>query len=82
MKIIHITGLTTGGSEMMLYPMLTKTDQKRFSPFMISLMDRRTLGDRIEALGIRVHTIVMEPEKIPAPNIMWKLIHRIRPCVS
>jgi Glycosyl transferases group 1 len=78
MKIIHIiTGLTTGGAEMMLYQMLTKTDRERYSPIVISLIDRGTLGDRIEALGIPVYTIGMEPGKIPTPNIIWKLVSTV-----
>lgn len=45
MKIIHIiTGLTTGGAEMMLYQMLTKTDRERYHPTVISLIDRGTLA--------------------------------------
>jgi glycosyltransferase involved in cell wall biosynthesis len=78
MKIIHIiTGLTTGGAEMMLYQMLTKTDRERFSPVVISLIDRGTLGDRIEALDIPVYTIGMEPGKLPTPNIIWKLVSTV-----
>jgi glycosyltransferase involved in cell wall biosynthesis len=79
MKIIHIiTGLSTGGAEMMLYQMLTKTDQARYNPSVISLIDRGTLGDRIEALGIPIYTIGMEPGKIPTPNIIWKLVNTVR----
>ena len=77
--IVHIiTGLTTGGAEMMLYQMLTKTDRERYNPTVISLIDRGTLGDRIEALGIPVYTIGMEPGKIPTPNIIWKLVNTVR----
>lgn len=76
---VHIiTGLSTGGAEMMLYQMLAKTDRERYSPIVISLIDRGTLADRIEALGIPVHTIGMEPGKIPAPNIIGKLLNTVR----
>ena len=62
MKILYIiTGLPTGGAEMMLYKLLSKINQKRFEPIVVSLMDRGTLGDRIEALGIPVHSIGMNP---------------------
>jgi glycosyltransferase involved in cell wall biosynthesis len=76
---VHIiTGLTTGGAEIMLYQMLTKTDRERYNPTVISLIDRGTLGDRIEELGIPVYTIGMEPGRIPTPNSIWKLISTVR----
>ena len=75
MKIIHIiTGLTTGGAEMMLYKVLSEIDRERFSPIVVSLMDRGTLGDRIEALGIPVYTLGMKSGALPTPNMIWKLL--------
>ncbi len=72
---VHIiTGLTTGGAEMMLYKLLSKIDRERFSPVVISLMDRGTLGDRIEALGIPVYTLGMKPGALPTPNMIGKLL--------
>jgi glycosyltransferase involved in cell wall biosynthesis len=41
-------------------------------------MDRGTLADRIEALGIPVYTIGMKPGAVPTPNVIWKLINIIR----
>lgn len=78
MKIVHvITGLSTGGAETMLYKLLSKMNRERFSPVVISLIDRGTFGDRIEALGITVHTIGMKPG-IPAPNTIWQFTHKVR----
>lgn len=75
MKILYVTtGLTTGGAEIMLYQLLFKIDRSRFSPIVVSLMDRGTLGDRIEALGIPIYTIGMEPGKLPALNAIGRLV--------
>lgn len=45
---------------MMLYKLLSLHDRKRFSPFVISLGDKGTIGPRIEELGIPVHTLSMK----------------------
>lgn len=77
MKIIYvITGLTTGGAEIMLYNILSKLN-RRFSPIVVSLMDRGTVGDRIAALGIPVHSIGMKPGMPTIPAIR-QLIHIVR----
>lgn len=79
MKIIYtIVGLTTGGAEVMLYRILTRINRERFSPSVVCLMDRGTLGDRIEALGIPVYTIGMKPGAVPTPNVIGKLLNIIR----
>jgi hypothetical protein len=41
-------------------------------------MDRGTLGDRIEALGIPVYTLGMKTAGVPTPNVIWKLVNIIR----
>jgi glycosyltransferase involved in cell wall biosynthesis len=59
-RICHlITGLETGGAETMLLKLLSATDRDRFEPAVVSLMDKGTLGDRIEALGVPVDTLGM-----------------------
>ncbi|MBD2614923.1 MAG: glycosyltransferase family 4 protein [Nostoc sp. ZfuVER08] len=78
MKIIYIiTGLSTGGAEVMLYKLLSKMDKQRFSPVVVSLMDGGTWGDRIANLGIPVYTIGMQPGIVKLINI-WRLIQLIR----
>ena len=78
MKIIYIiTELNIGGAEIMLYKLLSEMDQVRFSPIVISLMDRGTFGDQITALGIPVYTIGLKQGK-PTPTKIWRLIHLIR----
>ncbi len=79
MKIVYvIVGLTTGGAEIMLNRILSKINRARFSPYVVCLMDRGTLGDRIEALGIPVYTLGMKTAGVPTPNLIWKLVNIIR----
>lgn len=79
MKIVYaIVGLTTGGAEIMLYRILTKINRERFSPSVVCLMDRGTLGDRIEALGIPVYTLGLKAGGMPTPNAIWKLVNIVR----
>lgn len=76
--ILHIiTGLSTGGAEMMLYKLLSKTNRLRFKPIVVSLIDRGTLSDRIEALGIPVHTIDMQPGML-TPIAIWRFFYTMR----
>ncbi|MEH2273233.1 MAG: glycosyltransferase [Nostoc sp.] len=78
MKIIYIiTGLYTGGAEVMLYKLLSRIDRERFHPVVISLMDRGIWGDRIATLGIPVYTIGIKEGKPKLANI-WRLIHIVR----
>lgn len=58
--VFVITGLSTGGAQMMLYKLLTLIDRERFDPVVISLMDKGIIGDRIEALNIPVYAINMQ----------------------
>ncbi|BAY74816.1 group 1 glycosyl transferase [Nostoc linckia NIES-25] len=70
MKIIYIiTGLSTGGAEVMLYKLLSRMDRQRFSPVVVSLMDRGTWGDRIANLGIPVYTIGIKSGGLKLTNI-------------
>src|SRR6185369_7409751 len=55
MKILHvINDLAVGGTEIMLYKLLSRTDRKLFEPAVISLNGINPLGTRIEELGIPV----------------------------
>ncbi|NJL61129.1 MAG: glycosyltransferase [Methylacidiphilales bacterium] len=72
-----ITGLYTGGAEMMLYKFLSRVDRKRFQPVVVSLMDGGKLGDRIQALDIPVYQIGMHPGK-PTVAAVWRLISTIQ----
>ena len=80
--LLHvITGLSTGGAEIMLYNLLSKSNRRRFQPIVVSLMDRGTLGDRIEELGIQVYCLNMK-QGVPDLTAVWKLtrlIHLVKP---
>lgn len=77
-KIVYvITGLYTGGAEIMLYKMLSKINRERFNPVVVSLIDRGTLSDRIERLGIPVHTIGMK-QGIPTFSTTLRLVQTIQ----
>ena len=62
LRILHIINdLSIGGAEMMLYRLLSQKSRERFDPVVISLMDRGSLRERIEKLGIPVYTARMKP---------------------
>ena len=44
---------------MMLYKLLSRTDRSVFEPEVVSLLDRGAMGERIEALGVRVQSLGM-----------------------
>lgn len=57
-KIAHIiTGLNTGGAEMMLYKLLVNMDKNAYCSVVVSLGDKGTIGQQIESLGISVYTL-------------------------
>ena len=77
-KVIYIiSDLSIGGAEMMLYKLLAETNRERFEPAVISLMDQGSLRERIEALGIAVHTVGMT-SRFPTPRVFWRLVGLIR----
>lgn len=78
-----ISDLSIGGAEMMLYKLLAETDRTRFEPIVVSLMGGGALRERIETLGVAVHTMGMRP-KLPTPLALWHLIRltrRLRPAL-
>jgi glycosyltransferase involved in cell wall biosynthesis len=77
-KVMYIINdLSIGGAEMMLYKLLAETDRSRFAPVVISLMHHAALRQRIEALGIEVHTTKMRPG-LPSPMGLWRLVRLMR----
>lgn len=72
-----INDLSIGGAEMMLYKLLAESDRERFEPVVISLIDRGALRERIEGLGIAVHTTRMKPG-FPSPLGLWRLVRLVR----
>ena len=61
MRVTHvITGLDTGGAEMMLYKLLATLDRTAFLPDVISLTDIGPIGKRIQSLGVPVRGLGMQ----------------------
>jgi glycosyltransferase involved in cell wall biosynthesis len=76
--ILHIiTGLYTGGAEIMLYNLLAKTNRQKYEPVVISLMDQGTLGEKIIQLGVPVYTLGLDFGK-PSFQAIIKLIKLVK----
>lgn len=77
-----ITGLATGGAEMMLCKLLQHSDLHR-NACVVALGGDGELGQRIRELGVAVITLNMRPG-FPSPVAFWKLfwlMRRFRPNV-
>jgi len=73
MKVIHIiTGLNTGGAEMVLYKLLSVMDQEIYTAEVISLTDIGPIGKKIKSLGVQVNALRMR-RGIPGPLAVLKL---------
>lgn len=72
-----ITGLSTGGAEMMLLKLLQHIDRDRFDAFVISLTTKGELASRIEALGIPVLALGMN-RSLPNPLLLFRLAWHLR----
>jgi len=78
MKILYIiSGLSTGGAEMMLYKLLSVIDRDIFEPVVISLTDYSSLGNDIKNLNIPVYKMEMKTG-FPNPFKIWRFIKLIR----
>lgn len=75
--VFIITGLSTGGAEMMLLKVLERLDRQRFAPHVISLTTLGELGQRIAALGIPVDAIGMKPG-LPSPSGFLRLVRMLK----
>ena len=57
-NIVHfITGLNTGGAEIMLLKLLSAINLDKYNILVVSLIDKGTIGQKIELLGIKVYTL-------------------------
>src|SRR4051812_26480542 len=72
-----ISDLSVGGAEIMLYELLAETNGARFEPVVVSLMDGGALRGRVEALGVEVHTLGINPRR-PTPLDLWRFIRLTR----
>lgn len=77
-RLIHlITGLNTGGAEMVLYRLLTQLNRDKFDSMVISLTDIGPVGEKIKDLNIPVVGLGMK-RGIPNPLFLWKLIRMLK----
>jgi glycosyltransferase involved in cell wall biosynthesis len=77
-RLVHIiTGLKTGGAEMMLYKLLSHIDRNKFDCQVISLTDKGVIGPKIEALGIPVFSVGMR-NGLPAPIGFFRLVNQLK----
>jgi glycosyltransferase involved in cell wall biosynthesis len=79
--VFIITGLSTGGAEMMLYKFLSRIDRNRFCPTVITLIDGGVFVDRVKAFDISIYSLGMQPGKpsISALQKLTKLLNEIKP---
>jgi len=75
--VFIVTGLNTGGAEIMLLKLCSKLDRHRFVPTVISLSDKGVVGPRIEALGVPVYALGMRPGR---PSLIG--LFRLRKLIS
>ena len=75
--VFIITGLSTGGAEMMLFKVLERLDRQRFVPHVISLTTLGELAPRIAALGIPVDAMGMKPG-LPSPSGFLRLVRMLK----
>ena len=78
MKVAHlITGLETGGAEMMLYKLVSRMDRRKFDGIVISLMGRGRMAEQVETAGTRIVTLGMR-RGIPNPIAVLRLVQLLR----
>lgn len=79
LRILHVSvGLESGGAEMMLYKLVSRTDRSRFEPYVVSLTDEGPIiGERLKQAQIPV-TALRFRRGVPHPSLVLRLIHEIR----
>lgn len=81
-RVLHvITGLSTGGAEMMLLKLLTALRDDSMESVVVSLTDEGTLGAKLMEIGVPVHHLGMSPARptLSALLRLRKLIAEIEP---
>lgn len=81
-RVVHvITGLDTGGAEMMLFKLLRHMTRNCYEHAVISLSDKGTVGPKIEKLGIPVETLRLKQgvNSIIFPGKLFRLIKKYQP---
>ena len=82
LRILHIiSDLSLAGAEMKLYKLLAATNREQFAPTVISMKDYGELRERIEALGIAVHSLGIRgslPGLISVGRLV-RIVRQVRP---
>lgn len=78
-----ITGLNTGGAEMMLYQTATRLDRRMYEPVVVSLERGGKLAERLRESGIRVYELgfTKRPSGWPKLFQLFNILSRERPHV-
>ena len=82
LRVMHvITGLGTGGAEMMLSKLVCAGDSLRFEPVVVSLTDEGTLGQIIRGYGAPIYTIGMQRGGVSVVKLVQlaRLIKKLKP---
>lgn len=78
MRVVHvITGLATGGAEVMLRKLLAGMDRQRYESHVISLIPGGRLAGEIRELGVPVVELGLK-RGIPSPLAAYKLARAVR----
>jgi glycosyltransferase involved in cell wall biosynthesis len=78
LKLLHIINdLSIGGTEIMLYKLLSRTNRKLFDPAVISLNGINPVGGRIKELGIPVESLGAK-SSIPNSLSLLRLVRAVR----
>ena len=80
MKLLFIiTGLSTGGAEMMLYKLLDRINREQFDPFVISLTyeGESQISQRISDSDIPIYLLNINSKK-EILQAIWRLINLVR----
>ena len=84
MRVLHvITGLATGGAEIMLRKLLAGMDRHRYEPYVISLVSGGRLADEIRELDVPVIELGMKHgvPSLLAGYRLFRAVRQIRPDV-
>jgi glycosyltransferase involved in cell wall biosynthesis len=77
-RLLYVTtDLNIGGAEVMLRNLLMHLDYTAFECEVVSLVELGPIAEQIEAIGIRIHTLRMNPQK-PSISAILELARIIR----
>lgn len=78
MRILYVvSGLSTGGAELMLFKLLSTLDRARFQAYVVTLRDKGVVGPKIEALGVPVYELGIAG-LWSLPRAVWRSFRIIR----